>query len=154
MAKEALFNILNNQFYWDEIKFLDLFSGTGSISYEALSRGCPQVVAVDQHFGCTRFIKQTFDALNANQAQVVKANVLDFLKTNRGSYDIVFADPPYDLPALPEIPDLVFDQGWLAPDGLLVVEHGPETDLSTLRGYQQTKRYGHVRFSFFEHVED
>ena len=96
MAKEALFNILNNQYYFDELSVLDLFAGTGNISYEFASRGTAEITAVDNHYGCINFIKTTSQELDIG-VNALKSDVFSFLNATTKSYDIVFADPPYDL---------------------------------------------------------
>ncbi len=123
-SKEALFNILNNWVEFSEIRVLDLFSGTGNISYEFGSRGVSNIVAVDQNKYCTRFIEETSTHFNLNVAVVCK-NVFDYLKKPHQSFDVVFADPPYDLPEeeFLKLVTLVFEGNWLKEGGQLVVEH-------------------------------
>jgi 16S rRNA (guanine(966)-N(2))-methyltransferase RsmD len=151
MAKEALFNILNNQYYFDDISVLDLFSGTGNISYEFGSRGTDQITAVDAHFGCIKFINETADAFELN-ITTIKSDVFKFLEKSKLKHTIIFADPPYDfdLEAFSKIPNLVFKNELLEEDGLLVVEHSKHTDLSQLEHYSYSKSYGGNMFSFFE----
>lgn len=150
MAKEALFNILNNDYYFDEVSALDLFAGIGSISFEFCSRGCADVLAVDVHSGCIKFLEKTSEELGAD-LQVVKSDVFSFLNRNKKSYDLIFADPPYDLEPdkLQTLVALVFDRGMLLPDGKLIVEHGPKTNLSHLPKFEQSRKYGNNVFSFF-----
>ena len=151
MAKEALFNILNNQYYFDDISVLDLFSGTGNISYEFGSRGTDQITAVDAHFGCIKFINETADAFELN-ITTIKSDVFKFLEKSKLKHTIIFADPPYDFDseAFSKIPNLVFKNELLEEDGLLVVEHSKHTDLSQLEHYSYSKSYGGNMFSFFE----
>lgn len=151
MAKEALFNILNNRYYFDEISVLDLFSGTGNISYEFASRGTEQITSVDKNFGCTKFIVQTSEEFEFN-IQAIKADVFKYLEKNKQKHTIIFADPPYDfsLDAFSKIPELVFQNQLLEDDGLLIVEHSKHTDLSYLKNYSYSKSYGGNTFSFFE----
>ena len=151
MAKEALFNILNNQYYFDDISVLDLFSGTGNISYEFGSRGTDQITAVDAHFGCIKFINETADAFELN-ITTIKSDVFKFLEKSKLKHTIIFADPPYDfdLEAFSKIPNLVFKNELLEEDGLLVVEHSKHTNLSQLEHYSYSKSYGGNMFSFFE----
>lgn len=148
-AKEALFNILNHQINYEEIAALDLFSGTGNLSYELGSRDCPEITSIDANYKCYQFIKQTANDLKFN-LHPIKADVFKFLnKPAQKQFDLIVADPPYDLKNIYQIPELVFKNSWLKPEGLLVVEHGKETDLSELKGFEQTRKYGHVHFSFF-----
>jgi len=151
MAKEALFNILNNRYYFDEISVLDLFAGTGNISYEFASRGTEQITSVDKDFGCTKFIVQTSEEFEFN-IQVIKADVFKYLEKNKQKHTIIFADPPYDfsIDAFSKIPELVFQNQLLEDDGLLIVEHSKHTDLSNLTNYSHSKSYGGNMFSFFE----
>ena len=147
-AKEALFNILNNEFYFEDLAVLDLFSGTGNISYEFASRGCNPVTAVDADFRCIRFINDTITLLNA-PIKAVRANVFSYLNTINNRFDIIFADPPYNLDRINEIPDAIFNNDLLNPEGLLVVEHSADTDFSKHPFYNETRIYSKVNFSFF-----
>jgi len=153
MAKEALFNILNNHYYFDEISVLDLFAGTGNISYEFASRGTEQIICVDKNFGCTKFIAQTSEEFGFD-IQVIKADVFKYLETTKQKYTIIFADPPYNvgIDVFSKIPELVFENELLENDGLLIVEHSKHTDLSNLAGFSYSKSYGGNRFSFFENT--
>lgn len=147
-AKESLFNILVNRFDLEEVTALDLFAGTGNISYELCSRGAERVVAVDIQFKNTRFIQRT--AMDMGMPlQVLKSDVFKYLRTTALTFDLIFADPPYDLGNIADIPKLVFENELLAPDGLLIVEHDERTDLSHLKHFEQLRRYGKVNFSFF-----
>lgn len=151
MAKEGLFNILTNWYYIDEIKVLDLFSGTGNISFEFASRGTTDILSVDQHGGCIYYINQIAKELEFD-ITTIKSEVFSFLEKHKGTYDVVFADPPYDFTdaQFAKIPDLVFEQKLLSEKGTLVVEHSQQTDLSTHKYFTQAKRYGGCIFSFFE----
>lgn len=151
MAKEALFNILNNQYYFDDISVLDLFSGTGNISYEFASRGTEQITAVDANYGCIKFINETAEAFDMT-IQTIKSDVFKFLENSKLKYTIIFADPPYDfdVEAFSKIPELVFENQLLEDEGVLIVEHSKHTDLSHLEHYAYSKSYGGNMFSFFE----
>jgi 16S rRNA (guanine(966)-N(2))-methyltransferase RsmD len=151
MAKGALFNILNNQYYFDAISVLDLFSGTGNISYEFASRGTEQITAVDDNYGCVRFINETAEAFDMS-INTIKGDVFKFLEKSKQKYSIIFADPPYDfeIEAFSKIPELVFENNLLEDEGLLIVEHSKHTDLSQLEHYSHSKSYGGNMFSFFE----
>ena len=150
-AKEALFNILNNDYYFDELSVLDLFAGTGNISYEFASRGCPAVIAIDSHSGCVQFISKTARELDY-PITALKADVYEYLKRTSQQFDVVFADPPYEFPAekFAAIAELVFDNTLLRPNGTLIIEHSTRTDLSALPHFVVAKRYGGCVFSFFE----
>ncbi|MDW5288384.1 RsmD family RNA methyltransferase [Formosa sp. PL04] len=152
MAKEALFNILNNTYYFDAISVLDLFAGIGSISYEFASRGTTQITSVDQELGCTKFITETAESFDM-PIQVIKSEVFKFLGQTNIKSTIIFADPPYALPEeeFSKIPELVFKNNLLEEDGVLIVEHSKHTDLSNLEYYNYSKGYGGNMFSFFSH---
>jgi 16S rRNA (guanine(966)-N(2))-methyltransferase RsmD len=154
MAKESLFNILNNLFYFDNISVLDLFAGTGNISYEFASRGTVQIISVDKDYGCAKFINETSEALNM-PIQVVKADAFKFLESTNQKFSIIFADPPYDfnLELFSNIPELVFSNNLLEDDGVLIVEHSKHTDLSEAKNYSHSKSYGGNVFSFFEKIK-
>lgn len=151
MAKEALFNILNFQIDFQEIKLLDLFAGTGNISYEFISRGTTQITAVDQHYGCVKFINKTANELEA-EINTVKSDVFKYLDKVKTKSDLIFADPPYDFSTddFQKIPQLVFDNNLLEEEGLLIVEHSKHTDLSETANFSESRRYGNSVFSFFK----
>lgn len=151
MAKESLFNILNNHYYFDAISVLDLFSGTGNISYEFASRGTKTIFAVDQNYDCIKFINKTAKELNAD-INTYKSDVYKFIEKTPLKSDIIFADPPYNFEVTEflKIVDLVFEHNLLLEDGVLIVEHAKYTDLSTHDKFSYDKRYGGNVFSFFE----
>jgi 16S rRNA (guanine(966)-N(2))-methyltransferase RsmD len=151
MAKEALFNILNNHYYFHAISVLDLFSGTGNISYEFASRGTEQITAVDDNYGCIKFINETAEAFDMS-INTIKSDVFKFLEKSKQKHSVIFADPPYefDIEAFSKIPELVFENKLLEDEGLLIVEHSKHTDLSQLEHYSHSKSYGGNMFSFFE----
>lgn len=155
MAKEALFNILNNLYYFDEITVLDLFAGTGSISYEFASRGTQNITAVDQDYGCIKFINETAETFEM-PIQTIKGDVFKFIETSRQQATVIFADPPYafTVEEFSKIPQLVFENELLEDDGILVVEHSKLTDLSSVENFQYSKNYGGSMFSFFEMPSD
>ena len=154
MAKEALFNILNNQFYFDDISVLDLFTGTGSISYEFASRGTENITAVDEDLGCIKFINKTAEEFEMS-IQAIKSDVYKFLETTKLQANVIFADPPYSfsLEQFSKIPELVFANNVLETDGVLIVEHPKQIDLSGLPNFSYSKNYGGSVFSFFEESE-
>ena len=150
MAKEALFNILNNNVYFEGLEVLDLFAGTGNISYEFASRGAAYITAVDRDPKCVAFIAKTTKGLNF-PIKTIKSDVFGFLKKINNSYDIIFADPPYNLSAeeFVKIVHLVFERGLLSKDGVLILEHSKHTDLSTTINFKESRKYGGSMFSFF-----
>ena len=152
MAKESLFNILNNLYYFDDISVLDLFAGTGNISYEFASRGTEKITAVDANFGCVKFINETSESFGM-PIHVLKSDVFGFLEHHNTTYDIIFADPPYDFEQhqFLKIADLVFANQLLNEEGLLIIEHSKHTDLSTHPYFDNSRHYGGNVFSFFEH---
>lgn len=151
MAKEALFNILNNRYFFEELKVLDLFSGTGSISYEFASRGTTNITAVDENYACIKFINQTAASYQM-PITTIKTDVFKFLETTQQPYTLIFADPPYaiSLEDFAKIPELVFNNCLLEDNGVLIVEHSKQTDLSKLKHFASQKSYGGCVFSFFE----
>ena len=164
LAKQALFNILQNRKDLEGGRALDLFSGTGSISFELLSRGAAHVVSVEMGHTQQQFIQKVAAQLNVprNRHQLIRGDVFRYLNTppamsvgasepSAASFDLIFADPPYDLAELDKLPDLVLRPGWLAPDGIFILEHGKASDFSTHPLFQELRTYGAVHFSFFQH---
>lgn len=151
MSKEALFNVLNNYFNFSGLKVLDLFAGTGNISYEFASRGSDNITSVDGDFGCVKFIKQTASEFDFNIAGI-KSDVFKFLEKNNSSYDIIFADPPYDFDqaTFEKIVELVFANELLQEDGMMIIEHSKYTKLDHMINFSFQKSYGGSVFSFFE----
>lgn len=147
-AKESLFNILNNSVDFESIKVLDLFAGTGSISYEFISRGCTDITMIELNFKHVQFIKKVLGELK-EKARVYRADSFKFLENEKGKYDLIFADPPYDHPRLGELPELILNQDLLSADGLAIVEHPREYDFSKVPGFKELRKYGSVHFSFF-----
>jgi 16S rRNA (guanine(966)-N(2))-methyltransferase RsmD len=153
MAKESLFNILENEFDIEKLKVLDLFSGTGGISYEFLSRGCNDITCVEINYSHYLFIKKTVAQLESNnKVHVVKANAFRYLEKCPHRFNLIFADPPYNIKGIETIPDLVFTNNLLLPDGLLVVEHSADTVFLGNKYLRNHKKYGSVNFSFFENL--
>lgn len=150
IAKEALFNILENQFIIEEIEVLDLFSGSGNISYEFASRNCQLIWAVENNPLHISFIRKTCEALKMNQVKIFKADVFTFLKHPRHSFDLIFADPPFSHERIDELPGLVFSNQWLKNNGILIIEHDKNTVFSQNGHFFEERRYGHVHFSFFK----
>ena len=148
-AKENIFNVLAGYIDFDGAKALDLFSGTGSITLELLSRGCSRVVSIEQDRDHHRFICDCLKKLNDKQALPLRADVFRFLKSCHEQYDFIFADPPYPLKELPQIPDLVIEKKLLKPDGIFVFEHGKDYDFSQHPYFREHRAYGSVNFSIF-----
>lgn len=149
MAKEALFNILYNQYDFEELKVLDLFSGTGSLSIEFASRGVQEVISVDKNVGCYNFLKNTAKQLKLDAIKANKADVFKFLEQETEKYDLIFADPPFDIPQIPLIPELVFKNNLLNPGGLLIVEHPTLKKIDSHPNFKEQRKYGYSSFSFF-----
>lgn len=152
LAKEALFNILQNQIEFDDINVLDLFCGTGNITYEFASRGAKQVTAVDRSIHCINYVKDTSRQHGLNNIKTFKADIFKYLQLETDQYDLIFADPPYDMNHIPEIPKIIFEKNLLSPDGLLIVEHQSMQNLSNHPAFVEQRKYGHSSFSFFKNV--
>ncbi|MDN3580381.1 16S rRNA (guanine(966)-N(2))-methyltransferase RsmD [Mucilaginibacter flavus] len=150
MAKEALFNILLNQIEFEGIKVLDLFSGTGNISMEFASRGATEVISVDRSIHCVNYLKDISRQHKQTQIKVYKEDVFKYLQIETEQYDLIFADPPYDLNKIPEIPKIVFERNIMLPGALLIVEHQSMQNLSQQPGFVEQRKYGHSSFSFFK----
>lgn len=151
MSKEALFNVLNNHFNFSELKILELFAGTGSISYEFASRGSAPILCVDGDMGCVNFIKKTAKEFDFD-ITALKSDVFKFLEKHTGNYDIIFADPPYGMEQkeFEKIVELIFENELLDEEGMLVVEHSKYTKLDQMSNFSFQKSYGGSVFSFFE----
>lgn len=151
MSKEALFNVLNNHFSFEGLKVLDLFAGTGNISYEFASRGSSPITSVDGDFGCVKFIKQTAAEYDFAIA-ATKSDVFKFLERNKATFDIIFADPPYglDQATFEKIVLLIFEKSTLSEDGMMIIEHSKYTKLDHLPHFSFKKSYGGSIFTFFE----
>lgn len=149
LAKEALFNILFNQFDFEKIRVLDLFSGTGNISLEFASRGVPEIFSVDRDFGCINYLKTLQKQYDLPAIKVVKSDVFKFLETETQQYDLIFADPPYDIPQLNVIAAKVLARGLLKPDGYLIIEHPSMKKLDNHPEFLEQRKYGSSSFSFF-----
>ena len=149
MARESLFNILNNYVDYEECSVMDLFSGTGAVAIEFVSRGAKEVTAIDINNACTEYIKSEAKRLDLSNLHVVRADVFDLLKRANRKFDIVFADPPYSLDGLSTLPDLVFEREVLSEDGIFILEHPREYSFEEHPRFWQHRNYGKVNFSFF-----
>ena len=150
LAKEALFNILQNQIDLEGLKILDLFCGTGNLALEFASRYAQSVTAVDRSIHCIKYVKDTARQHGLTQISTFKADVFKYLEIETEQYNLIFADPPYDLNRIPELPKIVFDKNLLLPGGMLIVEHQSMQNLSNHPNFIVQRRYGHSSFSFFE----
>ena len=149
-AKENLFNVLSNLVDFEECDVLDLFAGTGSMSYEFASRGAASVTSVEINAVHHNFIRNTARELEATNIYPVKANVFLYLKSCPKQFDIIFSDAPYDLENIPEIVELVFENNLLRNDGIFIFEHSDKYDFSNHKYFWQLRSYGSVRFSMFK----
>lgn len=149
LAKESLFNILDNHIYLEDIHVLDLYAGTGSISYEFASRGSQYVISVDIDPGCVRFISETATKLGFSGLKAIRSSAIGFLGHCTEKFDLIFADPPYDLEEIEEVIHMVFDRQLMNDGGWLIIEHAREKDFSTLPYFFQHRNYGKVNFTFF-----
>lgn len=149
-AKEALFNILNNLLDFESVKMLDLFGGTGSHSYEFISRGCTDATYVDKFPGCVQFVRKTAQKLQIESSlKIFQMDVFRFIESTREQYDYIFAGPPYSLPTIDIIPDLIFEKELLLPEGLFVLEHNPQHEFLNHPHLVDVRNYGQTYFSFF-----
>ena len=149
-AKEGLFNILSNHFDFAELRVLDLFGGTGSHSYEFISRGCRDVTYVDKFPGCVAFVKRTARELDIeDRIKIVRSDVFRFIRSSPPPFDYIFAGPPYPLPNIPEIPDLIFEHQLVKEGGWLVLEHNPDHDFQNHPHFDRVRNYGTTIFSVF-----
>lgn len=158
MAKESLFNILNNYVDFEDIKVLDLFAGTGNISMEFASRNASSVLSVDISSKCIEFISKMASELKFGNLTAIQTNVLTFLARPAGKYDVIFADPPYDLPNREKIPGLIFENNWLVDEGYFVLEHDKYLNFKDYPYFAEERQYGRIHFSFFrktlQEIED
>ena len=149
-AKEGLFNLLNNRIDFEDIDVLDLFSGTGSIGLEFISRGARSVVSVEQSDRHCVFIRKVCNDLKIDNLMLIKGDVFRYIASARVRFDVIFADPPYELTKINEIPDLIFKQELLKPDGLFVLEHSAKSNFEKHPNFSSHRHYGNVNYSFFE----
>lgn len=149
MARENIFNVLENMVDFDGLTALDLFSGTGAISFEFLSRGCASVTSVEKATTQYNFIRKVKQMLNENNLHQIKGDAFKFIETCREKFDIIFADPPYDLPELAQIPELIMNSAMVKPGTLIIVEHSRANDFTSLPNFIQHRVYGKVNFSIF-----
>ncbi len=149
IAKEGLFNILQNMISFEGIKTLDLFGGTGSISYELASRGAEDLTIIEKDRNMAAFIRKTAAGFGFDHINLVQMEVFKFMKQDNNSYDFIFAGPPYALTEINDIPDLVFERNLLKADGLFVLEHTPRNNYEQHPCFMKVKNYGTTLFTFF-----
>ncbi len=150
VSKEGLFNILENRYEFSNKNVLDLFSGTGSIAYEFLSRGCEKATMVENNFSHFKFILEVVETLQIENSKVFKADVFKFVKKTPETFNIIFADPPFDLPNFKDVPNAILETEILAPEGLFILEHPQEFEFTSHPNFKELRNYGKVNFSFFE----
>jgi 16S rRNA (guanine966-N2)-methyltransferase len=148
-AKEALFNYLAHRFDFEIVRVLDLFAGTGNISYEFASRGTKSILAVDIHPGCVSYIRTTAAALGMDALETLQVDIFKWLTQKRGQWDLVFADPPYTHSSLKELPRLILNNGFLIEDGLFILEHPANFNFQNEGGFVEARTYGQSVFSIF-----
>jgi 16S rRNA (guanine966-N2)-methyltransferase len=150
-AKEGIFNILTNHFDFEDLKVLDLFGGTGSHSYEFISRGCLDVTYVDKHPPAIDFVKKTTEFLKIqDNMRIIPGDVFKFIERAYEQYDYIFAGPPYGIPGLDTLPDKVFEKKLLRGDGWFVLEHNPNHKFEHHPHFFQVRNYGKTLFSIFK----
>ena len=149
-GREGLFNLLRSRLELDGLEALDLFAGSGAVSYELASRGVVSVTAIEQDSGACRYIQKQAQDFGLDAIRVVRADVFAFLGRAMTQYELVFADPPYTDPRLETLPHLVQEAGLVAKGGLFILEHGDRRDFSAAEGFVEMRKYGHVHFSFFD----
>ncbi|GHT59682.1 methyltransferase [Bacteroidia bacterium] len=148
-AKENIFNVIGNRIDLEDTVALDLFSGTGSIAFELISRGCKEVVCVEKDPAHYAFIKKVKAELAAENLTTLKTDVFKYIASTKQTFDFIFADPPYSLPSLSKIPEIIFSHGLLKPESIFIMEHPKEQDFSQLPFFVQQRVYGAVNFSIF-----
>ncbi len=148
-SREGLFNVLANIYDFDGLSVLDLFAGTGSIGFEFASRGAAEVDMIEIDSRTTRFLQRTIRNLGMKNVRIIRSDAMKFIKHSHTRYDIVFADPPYDLEIIPEIPGRVLEAGILVDEGWFILEHGKNNSFSTHPRFLELRKYGSVHFSIF-----
>lgn len=149
IAKEGLFNILQNNLDFEELKTLDLFGGTGCISYELASRGAPDLTIVEKDQNMFSFIKKTSEALKLENFKIVKSDVFRFILQCREKFDFIFAGPPYALQNIDDLPKLIFEKQLLKEDGWFILEHTPRNNYESFAHFKSARNYGTTIFSIF-----
>ena len=148
-ARENIFNVLENMLDMEGLNVLDLFAGTGAISFEFLSRGASHVTSVEKSATQYRFIRSVLDQLGDKNMTVIRGDALRFIDATTATFDLIFADPPYAMPGFAEIPNKILNSRMVKPGTTVVVEHSKDHDFSALPGFQSRRTYGSVNFSIF-----
>ena len=154
IAKEGLFNILQNRIDFEGIKTLDLFGGTGSISYELASRGAADLTIVEKDVQMHAFIKKNAEAIGIENCKILKQDVFGFLAACKEQYDFIFAGPPYALGPIDELPKIIVEKNMIATDGFFILEHTPRNNYQSFKGFDFVRNYGTTLFSFFVSTEE
>lgn len=149
MARESLFNILSNTINFDEINVLDLFSGTGSIGFEFASRGAKYVEMVELNFKHYKHLKDTSELMTFDNVKILRADFFHYIRKIKNNFDIVFADPPFDMANFETVPKLILESGLITEGGLFIIEHSRSFNFKDLNGFTEQRNYGGVNFSFF-----
>jgi len=149
LAKESLFNIIENHYDLEGLTILDLFAGTGSISYEFASRGAAEVISVDINPRCVNFIRDTATTIGFSEIKTVKTSAFGFLNLCRQKFDIIFADPPYDIEGLDILTRKIFELGLLKDGGIFILEHSAGWSFIDYKEFSEERKYGKVHFSIF-----
>lgn len=153
-AKENIFNVLCNIIDFEDTCVLDLFGGSGSITYEFASRGCPSVTCVEKSSLHARFIQRTADNFGiSDQVKVIRGDALKYPTSTNGKFDVIFADPPYDMPQVDDLPDMIMSLDILNKDGFFILEHSGAGRFNAHPEFWQTREYGKVNFTFFKHQD-
>lgn len=148
-ARENIFNVIENYVDLDGLDALDLFAGTGAVSFEFLSRGCRTVAAVEKAATQQRFIQKVADELSDKNLLLVRGDALRYIASAPRAYDVVWADPPYDMPGFADIPGMILGSALVKPGTLVIIEHNKSHDFSSLPGFREHRAYGSVNFSIF-----
>lgn len=152
LAKEGLFNMLQSRVTIEGASTLELFAGTGAVSYELASRGASDMTIVEKDIQMSKFIKQNLELLGVEQAQVLKMDAFQFIQSCTNQYDIIFADPPYALTTIEILPTIIIERNLIAKDGYFILEHTSRNNFEKIPGYDFSRNYGATIFSFFKHV--
>ncbi len=148
-AKEAMFNMLDTYYNFDNIKYLDLFGGTGSLSFEFASRGCKDITTVERFPKCTQFMNKTIKELGIEGMKVLQMDVFVYIEQCRTKYDVIYAGPPYALETLDTLPDLIFEKEMVEGQGWFILEHNPNHTFESHPHFWKKKNYGNTKLSFF-----
>lgn len=152
ISRESLFNILENKIELQSIKVLDLFAGSGSVGFEFISRGASEVVFVENHYSCSAYIEKILNEFKISENGLVKKiDVFQYIKhADKNYFDLVFADPPYDLKTLSKIPSIILENNILKKDALLIIEHDERNNFEKHPNFVESRKYGQSQFSFFK----